>query len=612
MPHGFFGRILRVDLTAGSTDLLTFTSEDVATWLLGSGLGARLLYYDFGPHLEPLAPEAPLLFLSGLFTGSQLPGTSKVNVVARSPLTGIWNEATVGGHWGAEFRRTGWDGILFVGQAEEPVWLHLTKDRAELRPAGDLWGLDTYRLEEVMRPGIGKKARIAAIGPGGENLVAISSVVFDAPVSRIAARGGIGAVMGSKRLKAVVVEGDRGTRLSIADPEGLKAQVKRDVAMLRDNTPALREFGTSGGVPTVEKNGELPIRNWSLGSWKEGAHAISGQEMQPKYLDRHYACFACPIRCGKIYRCEERKLAGHGPEFESLGMLGANCLVDDPAWVIEGNEWCNRYGIDTISTGGCIGFSMEAWERGLLTAGDTDGVELRWDGETMVRLVHAIGRAEGVGKLLGRGVRAAAEQLGGNACEFAVHTKGLEYPAHDPRGHVSMALNYATAVRGACHLEGLTFFLDRGIQVPDLGYTTPPDPHDSSDKPPIVVNMQDYLSVFNPLGMCKFLLLGGVGPSITARWFTLFTGIDMDMAGVMQVGERLFNLKRMYDVALGISRKDDVLPPRLYAEARPSGASEGVLPDMGNMLYRYYRLRSWTPDGIPTPEKLAELGIEPR
>ena len=612
MNHGFYGRILHVDLSSGETQTLTFDADTVRKWFLGSGLAAHLLYHEHDPSLDPLDPAAPLMFISGLFTGAFLPASTKISVCGRSPATGIWNEATAGGHWPAEFRRTGWDGIVFVGRAERPVYLWLTKDAIELRSAEDLWGLDTYDLKKRLRPQIGDKALVAAIGQAGERQQAIAGVIFDAPISRAAGRGGMGAVMGSKNLKAIVVHGDPKTRVQIADKKALTRLVKANAETLRKRTLGLREFGTPGGVPTVEKNGELPIRNWQLGSFKEGARALSGQEMHPVFFDKHYSCFACPIRCGKIFKDEARDLAGHGPEFETLGMLGSNCMVDSAIDVIEANELCNRYGLDTISTGSVIAFTIEAFERGLLSGADTDGLALGWNGETVLHLVHRIGRAEGIGRLLGQGARKAAEDIGGIAPEFAVHTKGLEYPAHDPRGHVSMALSYATASRGACHLEGLTFFLDRGVPVPDFGYTTPPDPHDSSDKAPIVVNMQNYMSVFNPLGMCKFLFVGGVGPSAIAGWLNGYCGFDADMDEVLEVGERLVNLKRLYNVHLGISRKDDIAPPRLYAEARPTGASAGVLPDLGKMLHEYYALRGWSPLGIPTDETLARLGLKPR
>jgi len=609
MPNGFFGRILEVDLEAGQTRVTEFAESEARKYFLGSGLAARRLFDDFEAALGPLHPDVPLYFMSGIFTSTPLPGTSKLSVCCRSPQTGIWNEATVGGHWPAEFRRTGLDGICIVGRAAEPVYLHITAGGAEIRRAGHLWGRDAYETGDLIRSEVSKRARVATIGPAGEQGVLISSIIFDPPNTRVAARGGIGAVMGAKNLKAVVVEGDPKSRLPLADPQGLNAHLKDEIPRIRKNTQGLHDFGTSGGVVTVEAFGDLPIRNWKLGSWTEGARRITGQTIQPGMLDHHYACYACPIRCGKIYKVADKGLFGHGPEYETLGMLGANCLVDDPLAIVQANELCNRYGIDTISAGAVVAFGLEAFERGLITTSETEGVPLHFDAPSMLYLLNAIGRQEGVGRLLGKGVRQAAVELGRGAEEFAVHTKGLEYPAHDPRGHVSMALNYATAVRGACHLEALSYFLDRGVKAPDFGYVTPPDPHRSDDKPPIVVTLQNYLSVFNPLGMCKFLFLGGVGPVTIGKWLGYVCGWDVSMADVMLAGERLFNLKRMYNVRLGISRKDDVLPPRLYAGAKPDGRAKGVLPDLGNMLYHYYQLRGWDDEGLPTREKLDELGL---
>lgn len=610
--YGFYGRLLKVDLSARKSEVVGFTPEQARKYFLGSGLAAKLLYYDFPNDMEPLAPEAPLLFICGLFTGGSLPGTSKLSVCAKSPLTGIWNEATVGGHWPAELRKTGFDGMILLGRASELIILHLGKDGVEFLAAGELAGKDTYEAGAMLAGRFSTRARTAVIGPAGELGLPIASIVFDPPRSRVAARAGIGAVMGAKKLKAIVVEGEPSLHVAIAHPEELRAELKADSAEICKYTVGLTNFGTSGGVEAVEKYGDLPIKNWQLGSWVEGAKKVCGQVMQPLMLAAHYTCHACPIRCGKIYKHDRLGLHGHGPEYETIGMLGANCLNDDPQALAEANEWCNRYGMDTISVGAIAAFAIEAFERGLLTKTDTGGLELGWNGRSVVALVHKIGKQEDVGRLLGLGVKRAAQMLGGNAAELAVHTKGLEYPAHDPRGHVSMALNYATAARGACHLEGLTYFLDRGIPAPDLGYTTPLDPHDSSDKPPIVVNMQNYLSVFNPLGLCKFLFIGRVGPKKVARWLHLVCGWDADMAEVMLVGERLCNLKRMYNAALGVSRKDDVLPPRLFAQAKPDGAAQGVLPDLGGMLCKYYQLRGWTADGIPTPEKLSALGIAPR
>jgi len=637
--NGPWGRILTVDLGTGKVGELQLDPDLVRKYFLGSGLAARMLMDSLDESIDPLDPRSPLIFMSGLFTGSILPGTSKLSVCARSPLTGIWNEATVGGHWPAELRRTPLAGILLWGKAASPVCLVITSARGhgeagstaarghgeagstaagghgeaapvvEIRDARHIWGKDTYEVEAILRPEIGRTAKIATIGPAGERGMPLASIIFDPPNTRVAARAGIGAVMGSKNLKAIVVTGDPALKVPIARPEELRQVIREESEALRKNTAGLHDFGTSGGVATVESFGDLPIKNWQLGAWKQGAQAITGQTIQPKWLDHHYACYACPIRCGKIYRVAEKGLYGHGPEYETLGMLGSNCLNDDPVAIIEGNEWLNRYGIDTISGGAVIGFALEAFERGLISKRDTGGVDLKWDGASMLALVHMLGRGEHIGELLGRGVKRAADEIGGMAVEFAVHTKGLEYPAHDPRGHVSMALNYATGARGACHLEALTYFIDRGITIPDLGYSGATNPHTSVDKPPMVKKMQDYLGVFNPLGMCKFLFVGRIGPSKVARWLTLFTGWDFDQDEVMKIGERLFNLKRMYNVRLGISRKDDVLPPRLLSGGKPDGFAKGVLPDLGNMLHAYYELRDWTPEGIPTDRKLADLGL---
>lgn len=610
MIYGMMGKALYVDLSSKKSTVAEISECDVKKFFLGSGLAAKMLYCQFDNRIEPLDERNPLLFISGLFTGGPLPGTSKLNVCSRSPLTGIWNEATVGGHWPAEFRRTGYDAIVITGRAAQPLYIFITSEGVEFRDAAHLSSKNTYETGDILRKELPDRAKIAAIGPAGEKLVPISSIIFDPPKSRVAARGGVGAVMGSKNLKAIAVLGDGKNRLPIAHPDELKEELKVDIEEIRKNTTGMTNFGTSGGVEAVELYGDLPIRNWQLGAWKEGAKKVCGQAMQPVFLDQHYSCYACPIRCGKMYKIEKDGIYGHGPEYESIAVLGPLVMNDEPEYIIRANEWCNRYGLDTISAGSAAAFAIEAFEKGIISEKDTGGLRLDWNGESMLQLIHRMGRGEDIGLIIRQGVKRASEILGGNSAEFAVHTKGLEYPAHDPRGHVGMALNYATASRGACHLEGLTYFLDRGIPAADFGYTTPPNAHSSDDKPPIVFNLQNYLSVFNPLGMCKFLFLGRVGPRKIARWLNLFCGWDFDMDTVLQAGERIFNLKRMYNVKLGVSRKDDILPPRLFAEAKPDGSAKDVLPDLGNMLYRYYQLRGWSKDGIPSEEKLRELDLD--
>ncbi|MCX6348850.1 MAG: aldehyde ferredoxin oxidoreductase family protein [Candidatus Aureabacteria bacterium] len=608
MPCGYHGKILDVDLASLRTSVREIEEKDAEKYFLGSGLSALLLSSE--PHRPPLDPASPLIFLAGLLTGTGVPTGVKLTVSGRSPLTGIWNEATVGGHWPVEFKFTGYDGIIFRGKAPKPVYLWIAEDKIEIRDAGDLWGKDTFETGRLLIEKTDPKARVCAIGPGGENLVAFAAITFDPPNARHAARGGVGAAMGSKNLKAIAVRGTKRPR--IFDHKGMTALLRDDIPRIKEFTKGLSEFGTSGGASAVEAFGDLPVKNWALGVFPE-VTKISGQQMRQTIFEKHYACWGCPIGCGKIVKGElpgYGPFHGHYPEYETVGMFGSNLLNSDLLVLSYANELCNKYGLDTISAGSVIGFAMECFEKGLITAAETGGLELAWgSAEASVSLIPQIGKREGFGgKYLADGVKAAAEKVGKGSEAFAVHTKGLEYPAHDPRGHFSMAANYATAVRGACHLEGLTYFLDRGVPAPDFGYVHSSNQFDPAGKAEICFNLQNYLSVFNPLGLCKFLFMGRVGPQAISRWISAVCGWDMNMPKLLLVGERLFNLKRMYNVRLGISGKDDVLPQRLL-EGKPDGKAKGMVPPMETMLPEFYKLRGWDENGIPRPEKLAELGL---
>lgn len=605
-----FGKILEVDLSSGKISERVVKEDLLKKFLGGSGLAAKILYDEADLSLDPFDPKNPLIFMAGLLTGTGIPGCVKLCVCSKSPLTGIWGEATVGGHWPPEFRFTGYSGIIITGKASSPVYLWVTEGGAEIRPAEGVWGLDTFETDEKLRAETDEKAKVAAIGIAGEKLSRIASIVFDGRNARNAGRCGMGAVMGSKNLKAIVVRGTK--RPEVANKEGLVAAIKEDVPAIMKYAEAFGKFGTAGGVGVVEHFGDLPIKNWQLGSWEEPAKKVGGQAMQPKWLEKHYSCLGCPVRCGKIYKVPERGLHGHAPEYETIAGFGPMCLNEEPLDIIEANELCNKYGLDTISASSCVAFAIEAYEKGLVSKDDI-GFELKWgDGRAMVEMVHLIAKREKLGKLLAEGVVRAAKELGPKAEEFAVHTKGLEYPYHDPRAHLSMAPNYATATRGADHLEALSYFLDRGVLMPDLGYTTPPHPREPEGKEKIAVDMQNYVGgVYNSLGLCKFYFAAGrVGPKMIARWINLVTGWNFTMDDLMRTGERIFNLKRLYNARLGISRKDDVLPPRLATLARPDGMAAGVLPPMDKMLPEYYKLRGWSEQGIPTEEKAKELGLE--
>ncbi len=606
-------------------------------YLGGSGLAARMLYEELDPAIGPLAPESPLAFVNGLLTGTPVICCNKVCVCARSPLTGIWGEARAGGFFGAELARTGIGGIVFRGQASEPVYLWIHDGQAELRPAKHVWGRDTFESAEMLRAETDPKAQVGAIGPAGERLVRFACVMFGGREARAAGRTGMGAVMGAKRLKAIVVRGTGSVEVARLDE--LRAAMRAENPKARDDAGRLREFGTAGGVPFVEAAGDLPIKNWQLGSWEEGAKKIAPQTSFPRTLAGHYACFACPIRCGKRIRIPDGPhagLEGHAPEYETTAGFGPLVLNDDPDAIAAANELCNRYGLDTISASGAIAFAFEAAERGLLSAewaavpnrsvgsvgsvgsDGSDGSSRSappgpaWgDGEAILSLVHQIARREGIGKLLGEGVRRAAEALGGEAASFAIHTKGLEYPFHDPRAFISMAADYATGSRGACHMESFSYMQGFGAPMPDFGIERGSvEPHEHEGAARLAVLTQNLMTVYDALGMCKFVSRNGTGPTKLAHWLSLATGWDVSAEELMAAGERLFNLKRAYSLRCGIRREDDRLPDRFLHLDRKTGGAAGSLPDMARLLPEYYALRGWDEQGFPTADTLRRLGLD--
>ncbi len=612
MGFGFLGRLARIDLNKKRVEIEDIPEDDCKKYLAGSGLAARILYREFDSSLSPLDPESPLVIIAGLLTGTSVPCACKTSVCARSPETEIWGEATVGGYFGAELKKTGYDGLIITGKSEIPVYLWINNEKITIKPAKHVWGLDTFTTTEKLLKETHLKARVACIGPAGENLCAISSIIIDGWESRAAARGGLGAVMGTKNLKAIVVKGEKYPE--IKDKKMLARSIRETLPFLQQNTKGLSDFGTAVGMySVVEPSGDLPIKNWLQGSWTEGAEKTTGETMVKKFLERHYGCFGCPIKCGKIIKINtrNRQRLMHGPEYESNAALGALCLNDDLKKISLANELCNMYGLDTISTGSTIAFAIEAFERKIISTLDTDGIELKWgDGDAIIQIVDKIAKREGIGDILADGTKKAAERLGKNSIEFSIQVKGLELPLHDPRAYVSMALTYATGNRGACHLDSLSYTFEGGPDVKGIPYNHSLSPHQSDGKVELVIRLQNYMASLNALGLCKFLFCGKIGPAKIATWTSLVTGWKLKGEELLEIGDRLFNLKRLYNYRLGITRKDDFLPPRLLTWDRKEGGSKGVLPHLGKMLGDYYRLRGWSEDGIPTTEKLRQLKLE--
>lgn len=610
----YAGRYLQLDLNTRSWHYEPVTEAQAQSWFLGSGLAAKLFFDTLDPGRQPLDPESPLLVFNGLLSGTFAPTGCRSSWCGRSPLTGLWGEANLGNFWGAELRFSGLDGLVITGRAADPVylWIDGIHEKIELRDATHLWGKDYFETADLLLRETDSAAQVAGIGQAGEGLVKIAGIMSGpSTYVRAAARVGMGAVMGSKNLKAIVVRGR--AKPDYPDLKRFRTVVREQNRDIKKDSLGMSTYGTSGGVLATEIKGDLPIRNWRLGSWSE-VEKVSGQTIHETIKLKHVHCFACPIGCGHEEEVTEgafQSPRGKGLEYETIAGFGSNCQVSDLGALSLANSLCNRYGLDTISTSAVIAFAMEAYERGLIDIQQTGGVELGFGNPTaMLAMIHKIALREDIGQLLGEGVRVAAETIGGEAVDLAVHVKGLEVAYHDPRAFVSMAVNYATANRGGCHLEAASYWNGYGLALPDLGYPNALQHHRSdAEQAKMAYDWQNYASLFNPLGLCKFIIKANVGPERLAEIVNCAMGWNVKPEELIEMGERFFQLKRLINLSLGASAADDVLPKRLREEPRPSGEAAGVLPDMELMLPVYYQLRDWDTDGRPSLERLERLAL---
>jgi len=608
MSSPYASELLRIDLESGDVRRETISSSDLQHWLLGSGLAAKMLYETLDPDLDTLDPASPLLVFNGLLTGTIAPSSARTSWCGRSPLTGIWNESNVGGYWGSQLRAAGIAGLIVTGRAPHPVYLWINGQDVTLRSATHLWGKGTFLTHDLLKEETDPKAEVAAIGPAGENLVRIAGIMTSGQGhNRAAGRGGMGALLGSKNLKAIVVRGAE--KPGYPDPHTARNVIRQTNEMIRQDGAAisLGKLGTGGGVPATEATGDLPLKNWQEGSWVEGAQATSGQAIHEQMWAQHTRCFGCPIGCGKQIRIDEGPYAGtwgEGPEYETLAGFGGNLLIDDLQAIAAINSLCNDMGLDTISTSGVVAFATEALEKGLIDPGVL-AIPLRWgDPEGVLKLVDQIAHRDGFGDTLADGVRLAAEQLGPEAQSFALHVKGMELPYHDPRGFVDSGLSYATASRGACHLESLGYWRGYGLEWP--GWQEGAVDRFASDRAAVetTIAFQNLMSVFNPLGLCKFIVKAMIGPQQAVEIVNALTGWSWSADDLMRTGARIIDLKRMINLVLGVTADDDTLPHRVLTEPRPSGSAAGVLPDLDAMLPLYYELRGWDSRGVPSADCL--------
>lgn len=513
--------------------------------------------------------------------------------------------------WGVALKRSGFDGIVVRGQSKDPVYLRISPEEIKIEDANFLWGQDTFETSISLKNRLGNDSNVMCIGPAGERLSNMAGIFSDGEHARVAGRGGLGAVMGAKKLKAMAVIG-RKTSVPIFNEEGLKACVKNAFPEIKKRSKALSDYGTPGGLLFAEESGDLPIKNWSMGSWREGAMKISGDVVNERLFKKKFFCGSCIIGCGRSIECTTTygRIIGGGPEYETLGSLGSNCLVDDIDAIAFGNDLCNRLGIDTLSCGSVIAFAMEAYEKGLITENDV-GYKLHWgDASAMLRLVKEIGLCEGFGRLLGGGVESASRQIGQGSERFAVHVKGLEPAMHDPRACASLGLMYATNPNGATHWPACNVIELKKITINELGITSEQvsDRFSEQGKPLLAKTMQDYVTMFNSIKLCRFLVR--VDPSEILKWFHMVTGIEHNVKSFLLAGERITNLKKLCNIRLGLTREDDKLPERIAKEKRKTGGAPEYLPNLGKMLPEYYKIRNWDDNGIPLPSKINELGLQ--
>jgi aldehyde:ferredoxin oxidoreductase len=610
---GYVGKTLTVDLNRLSFEVEDLDRDLARRHLGGSSFAAGLLA-GMDWQQDPFHPETDLVFVTGPITGTSAPASARYVVCSKSPLTGGWGEAHASGYWGPELKYAGFDAIIIKGKAERPVYLSISDQKAQLKSAAHLMGQDTYSTETELRKELqDKKARVLCIGPAGEKMSRMAAIINDH--GRAAARGGLGAVMGSKNLKAIAVRGHG--KLKIFDESGFRKLTKALHQMITASPArdALHSHGTNVGMEGFYAKGDVPIKNWAQGAWDENIMKLYGPEVSRRILSATSSCRACPIGCGRIIEVKEGEyagLVGKGPEYETIAAFGPLCLNDNIEAIAKANDLCNRYGLDTISTGAAVAMAMECYEKGLLKSKDLDGLELTWGNhKAMVKLVEKIGAREGIGDLLAEGTLRAAQKIGNDAEEAAIHVKGLELPMHDPRAFNSWAVSYSTVSRGGCHIAAPTYWLERGVTFPDLGFPEQLDPSSAENKGKWTAVFQDFCEVLESMVTCKFCLYGGVRSNHIIEMISLCTGRDMDFQQMLKIGERANNIKRLINLKLGFGPKDDSLPERIRSLSLHNGGTGGYTPaaDMDLMLSDYYRYRGWTKDGVPTRKKFDELDL---
>jgi len=617
MLGGYAGKLLFVDLTRGGIKEETLDEKLCRDFIGGTGLGVRILYERMKPKADPLGPENILGFVTGPLTGTPTPGSGRFTVVSKSPLTGCWADANSGGFWGPELKAAGYDAIFISGAATKPVYLSLSQGKAELKDASHLWGKDTNETDDILHQELGDpKVRISCIGPAGEACSLISGIVNER--GRIAARSGVGAVMGSKRLKTVAVRGNR--KVPVAQPEKLRS-VRNDFTK---NIKAsgfhqgLTAAGTGGGTSFLLSIGDCPTKNWnSTGTESMPTCTNLDAAKQDKYKLRSYTCHACPISCGAIIQVKEGPFATkgevHRPEYETRAALGALCLNDNAESVIRANEICNLYGLDTMAVGNVIAFAMECYENGLISKKDTDGLELTWgNSEALVAVVDKMAQREGFGAVLADGVEKAAQRIGKGSERYAMHVHGHRLPYHDPRNSPAHGASFISNPQPACHMDtegtnvleqGAPLGSDPTLQSPQLAVYG-----DYKNKGPMYATGAEYFQLLSSSGLCALYTVAFGVP--VAELIAPVTGWDFGWAEGLKAGKRIHTLRQAFNVREGLLPDEFKLPERVQ-KPQSVGPATGVKIDYDTLKSSYFAAMGWDLEsGKPYRQTLIDLGLD--
>ncbi|HQD06510.1 MAG TPA: aldehyde ferredoxin oxidoreductase family protein [Bacillota bacterium] len=609
--YGNTGKIAELNLSTGELSVLELDEDVYKQYIGGAGLAAKLLFDRGNLEAEPLSEESMLIIAAGPLTGTGMAGASRFTVAGRSPQTGIWGQASCGGYFGHEMKCCGFDALILTGKAKEPVYLLLGDGKIDILPAADLWGKDTYETTDILKERYDKRHRVLAVGPAAENGVVYACIMNDKAHS--AGRTGMGTVLASKNVKALVARGSG--KIQIKDPEAFKALAQSYREQVKESIlcQALGSMGTAANMEAKMFEGDVPSRNWGLGVWEEGAEKLSGIAMMDTILTGSHTCYGCPVGCKRVVKVEEgpyQMEEGPGPEYETLAGFGTLIMNSSIEAASKANEICNRLGMDTISCAATIAWAMDCFEQGILKAEDFDGLELKWgDIDTVIKLLYDIAANRGkLGQLLAKGSRAAAREVGGGSEKYLTDTKGLEAPMHDPRCYFGLGLNYAVSVRGACHVSNLALWVEWGAcEYPEIGVDKNYVGQSVEYKSDMCVKSTDLGCITNSACWCQF---PGSALTIT-QWVELFNavaGYDYDIESLMAAGARIFYLQRCLNHIWGATAQDDRLGERIMTPV-DEGMIAGVVPDMDTLLKEFYEMRGLGEDGRPSRAVLEQYGL---